>query len=65
MRFDISNPSPTFLVNETFLDLELDNYWRKIDKIQNEFLVRLPKSEEPEFYEFFSKVCRERRNERR
>lgn len=65
MYFDISNPHPSFLVNEAFLDLESECYWRKIDKIQNEFLVRLPKSEEPEFYEFFSRICRERRNERR
>ncbi len=56
------NPSPIFLHNEEYIDWEQDNYWRKIDRISNEFLVRLPKSEEPEFYDYFSKICRERKN---
>ena len=55
------NPSPIFLPNEEYIKYEQDNYWRKIDRIQNEFLCRLPKSEEPEFYAYFSKICKERR----
>ena len=61
MTFEISNPSPIFLHNEEWIEYEQDNYWRRIDKLQNEFLERLPDREEPRFYAYFNKICQEKR----
>lgn len=63
MAFNIQNNPPIFLHNEQWIEYEQNNYWRKIDKIQNEFLVRLPNHKEPEFYAYFSQICKERKNE--
>ena len=61
MSFKISNPSSIFLHNEQWIEYEQDNYWKRIDKLQNEFLERLPDKEEPRFYAYFSNICKERR----
>ena len=61
MSFESKNPSPIFLHNEEWIEYEQNNYWRKIDKLQNEFLVRLDPKLEPEFYAYFSRICQEKR----
>ena len=61
MIFKSKNPSPIFLHNEEWIEYEQDNYWRRIDRLQNEFLVRLDPRLEPKFYAYFSNICKERR----
>jgi len=63
MNFDMQKPSPIFLVNEVYIEYEQNNYWKKIDRISNDFLERLDPKLEPKFYAYFSKICRERKNE--
>ena len=63
MAFDIQSQPSLFLPNEGWIEWEQNNYWKKIDKIGNDFLERLDPRLEPRFYAYFSKICRERKNE--
>ena len=61
MTFEMQNNPPIFLHNEEWIEFEQDNYWKKINKIQESFLERLDDYNEPKFYAYFNKICQERR----
>ena len=63
MDFLSSHPSPIFLHNEEYIEFELETYWKKIDKIGNDLLIRMSKEDEPKFYAYLNKICKDKKAE--